>query len=314
MDGNIRGILCVVSAMFLFSLQDMLFKFLSQDGSILQTIVVRGAIGMVLISVFLLAQGKRVQFGTAYPVHTIVRGILFTIGFMTFYLSLSLLELAEANALFFVSPIFVSVLSVWFFGMKVGVHRIAAIATGFIGMLLIVRPSPDLFHWASLLPIFCAFTYANSMLLAKRTGDRDDSFQQVMHMYIAGILIGSLTSSAIAGNSSAIWAHPDLAFLTRGWNFSSGYIWGVMVLVGLTGSIGLLLLITAYRVAEPMVIAPFEYTVLINAILWGYLFFDETPDLWLFGGIVLIVGSGLYIFFREMVKKKPIAVDTSLRN
>lgn len=313
MEDNLRGILCVVLAMFLLSMQDLLLKILSSEGSILQTVVVRSFVGGVLIVIFLKARGQKVAFGSPYPIRTILRGLLFTVGFMTFYLSLSLLPLAEATALFFVSPFFVTLFSAWFFKAKIGLHRIGAIVTGFMGMLLIVKPDPALFNWASLLPIFCAFTYALSMLLAKQTSDKESSYQQVKHMYMAGIVCGGLMTLAISGRSWAFLAHPDLAFLVRPWRFDDPMIWGLTLVVAVLSSVGIVLLVTAYRLSEPSVIAPFEYTGLLMAPVLGYAYFREIPDLWLLFGILLIVGSGMYIFFRESVRKKPMAIETRLR-
>jgi drug/metabolite transporter (DMT)-like permease len=104
-----------------------------------------------------------------------------------------------------------------------------------------------------------------------------------------------------------------LAFLLRPWVILDISILLALGAIALIGSAGMLLLTSAYRMAEPSAIAPFEYVLLVLAIVNGYWLFAETPDYYSLMGMVLITSSGIYIFFREGVRKKPIAVKTSLR-
>ena len=312
MGNDQRGIICILLAMILYTVQDSMFKLIADHGSVPQVFVMRGIIGGILITSYLAFSKRRIHFGTAYPVRTILRGLLFTSAYISFYCALPLMPLAEAMALFFISPIFISIFSVFFFKTKIGLHRAAAIFAGFCGMLLVVKPDPEMFSWASLLPIYCAFAYSLSMLIAKQTSEKDTSFQQALHMYLAAIVFGGLLSSLFSGS---VWAEePILAFVLRPWQFELNFVLLASVIISFAGSIAIALVITAYRVAEPSLIAPFEYLALLLALLVGYFVFDEAVGLYSLLGMGLIVASGAYIFWREGVRKKPIALETSLRN
>ena len=310
MDNNHRGILCVLVAMTLFSIQDVLFKMIADTASMLQVVVIRGLIGSGLIIAYVKLRGQPIRVGTAYPMRTILRGFLFLGGFMCFYIALTLMPIAEATALFFVSPFFISILSVLFFKTPIGWHRMAAIVLGFLGMLLVVKPNPTNFNWASLLPVVCAFTYALSMMIAKQTSEKDSSLQQALHMYIAAILLGGMLSAAFSGSPTN---HSGMAFVVRAWSIHWDFVLLATLIISVIGSLGIVLIITAYRIAEPSVIAPFEYTALFVALILGYVVFNERIDLYSLSGMGLIVTSGVYIFWREKVRNKPVAIKTSLR-
>ena len=139
---------------------------------------------------------------SAYPRLAFIRVTLFFSGFLCFYFALSEMELAEATSLFFFSPIFITLISKFYFKNKVGIHRVAAVLAGFVGVLLIVKPSPEKFEYISLLPLISAFTYTISMMIAKHTRDRDTVWVQMMHMYWGSFAFGAIASIFIALFSS----------------------------------------------------------------------------------------------------------------
>ncbi len=206
-----------------------------------------------------------------------------------------------------------TLISKYFFKNEIGIHRFGAVLAGFIGVLLIVKPSPSKFEQIALLPLISAFTYAVSMMIAKFTRDRDTVWQQMMHMYWGSFALGAIASLVIALFGGEIGPSKSLAYLLRPWVISD--ISAVLTLgaIAVIGSAGMLLLTSAYRVANPSAIAPFEYVLLVLAIINGYWLFGEIPDIYSVMGMALITLSGIYIFFREGIKKTPVAVKTSLR-
>ncbi|NBR40022.1 MAG: DMT family transporter [Alphaproteobacteria bacterium] len=310
---DLRGVLFILAGMFLFSFQDVLIRELSDDGSLLQILSIRGSLGAIIILLYMKITGRRVTFGSSYPWLALTRVILFFTGFLCFYFALSGMPLAEATSLFFASPLFITLLSKYFQKVEIGIYRTGAIIFGFIGVLFIVKPSPEKLNWISLLPLFTAFTYAISMLIARMTKDKDSIFQQMIHLYIGSAILGISTSalfSFLGINENSI---ENAGYLLRGWNLSNLEVVSIMIIVATIGSIGMLLLTSAYRLGSPPVIAPFEYSLLILAVSWGYLFFGEIPDYLSIIGMGLIVGSSLFIFIRESIRKKPLAIKTSLR-
>jgi drug/metabolite transporter (DMT)-like permease len=307
------GILLIILGMSLFSIQDVTIKVLAEDGSLLQILVMRGFIGTAFISAFLYISGRPIKFTTAYPLLTCIRATLFFFGFMSFYIALSLMPIAEATALFFVSPFFITILSKIFLGNDVGWYRIAAILTGFIGTFLIVKPSTGNFQWAYILPLLTALSYSISMILAKYTREKDTVFQQTIHMYIASIICGTLTLIMASLMGWSFDGVQGLDYVFRPWVFDDLIILSAVIMISMVATIGTLCLISAYRISQPPVIAPFEYTMLVISISIGLLFFGEVPDIYSVLGMLIIVASGLFIFIREQVRGIPLAIKIRMR-
>lgn len=313
MQDDLRGILFILSGMLLFSVQDVLIRMMASEGSLVQIMVFRGLLGCLVLMAFLRLTGRPIRIGSAYPVLALIRILLFFSGFLAFYFALSGMSLAEATSLFFVSPIFITIISKLVFKSDVGWYRGAAIVGGFAGVLMIIKPSPGQFNAIALLPVFTALGYAIAMMIARHTRDKDTIFQQMLQLYIGSAVFG--TVAALALNLLGIDADtfPELDYLVRSWSFDNPFLLLAMATVAAFGSLGMLLLTSAYRVGSPPVLAPFEYSLLLLASLFGYLLFDEIPDLLSGIGMVTIVASGLFIFIREGVRRKPLAVKTSLR-
>ncbi|XDZ66070.1 DMT family transporter [Alphaproteobacteria bacterium LSUCC0684] len=303
----------ILSGMLLFSVQDVLIRMMASEGSLVQIMVFRGLLGCLVLMAFLRLTGRPIRIGSAYPVLALIRILLFFSGFLAFYFALSGMSLAEATSLFFVSPIFITIISKLVFKSDVGWYRGAAIVGGFAGVLMIIKPSPGQFNAIALLPVFTALGYAIAMMIARHTRDKDTIFQQMLQLYIGSAVFG--TVAALALNLLGIDADtfPELDYLVRSWSFDNPFLLLAMATVAAFGSLGMLLLTSAYRVGSPPVLAPFEYSLLLLASLFGYLLFDEIPDLLSGIGMVTIVASGLFIFIREGVRRKPLAVKTSLR-
>ena len=313
MNDDKLGIIFILIGMSLFSAQDILIRSLSDVGSLIQIMTVRGICGGLILIGFLKYTARPVSIKSAYPKLALIRVSLFFSGFLCFYFALSEMELAEATSLFFFSPIFITLISKFYFKSEIGFHRIGAVLAGFVGVLLIVKPTPEKFEHIAFLPLISAFTYAVSMMIAKHTRDQDTVWQQMMHMYWGSFAFGAIASIFIALFGSEIGDSKSLAFLLRPWAISNINMLLTLGAIAVIGSAGMLLLTSAYRVAEPAAIAPFEYVLLVLAIINGYWLFAETPDYYSIMGMVLITVSGIYIFFREGIRKKPVAVRTSLR-
>ena len=314
MTDDQRGILCLLFGMFLFSIQDIFIKAMSDEASLIQIIFLRGMIGSMVLLTYLKVTGRSLYFGTAYPLLSTLRAVLFFTGYLCFYIALTAMPIAEATSIFFVSPFFITLLSWAVLKIPVGWYRITAILVGFVGMLFIIKPQPDKFDWVALLPIYTAFTYAISMLIARHTREKDTAFQQTMHMYMGTIIFGALSAFIIPYLDLGVVEDGSLAYLLRDWVYDDTFIIGSIILISCIGTVGTLMLLSGYRIGNPSVIAPFEYVMLVMAIFSGFFFFGEVPDLTALCGMVMIVGSGIFIFIREGVRKAPkVATKTSLR-
>ena len=205
-----------------------------------------------------------------------------------------------------------TILSRFFLKNPIGVRRIGAIIIGFSGTILVVRPQFDGLNMHMFLVIVCAFTYSLSMILAKLTADKDSLFQQTFHINIGALLLGTFLYLLISIflDTTKMTILSDLA---KPLIFSNFKVLGLILVISLFGSAGLILLIYAYRIGSPLLNSPTEYILLVFAIVNGFLFFREVPDFYSWVGMLLIVGSGFFIILRENVKEALVVSKTTLR-
>ena len=313
MTSDQKGIILVIVGMLLFSVQDALIKNLSSHASLIQIFVCRGLIGIVILSLFLKLTNRTFSIKSNNPKIAIARAMLFPFAFLCFYLAIAAMPIAEASALFFVSPFFMTILSKIILKNKVGIHRILAIIVGFIGIIFIIKPELNNFDWVMILPIMCALAYSLSMILTIYTKDSDTAYQQTSHVYLGSIVVGTVVYLSFGNYYQDYASNISIGYLLRAWNFSDLTILYKILIISIIGTIGILCLINAYRIGLPSVVSPFEYSMIINALIIGYFIFNEKPDKYSIFGMTLIITSGIYIFFRERPRKNKIVTNNSLR-
>lgn len=299
---KIHGIVCVTGAVFLFSLQDSLIKWLSDRYPLHEVILARATVAtLVLLFVVRLEGGWRV-LRSAQPGLNVARGLLIVMANMCFFLSLASMALADAVALFFVAPLFITMLSIPILGEHVGAHRWIAVVVGMVGVIVMLRPGDGLVDPVALLPVVAAFCYACMQMLTRRIGLADKA--STMAVYIQGAFIAvSCLFGLVAGDGRfAGSGHPSIEFLLRAWVVPQGADVLLVAGIGVMNAGGAYLISQGYRLAEATVVAPFEYVAMPFAVLWGLLFWSDWPDATAFAGIGLIVGAGLYVFYRETVR------------
>jgi drug/metabolite transporter (DMT)-like permease len=313
MKDDKKGIILVVVSMTIFAVQDILIKFLSVDISMFQILFCRAIIGVLLISIYLKLSHKPLKFGTAYPFLSTCRGLLFFFGYSAFYFAQSKVPIANATVLFLVSPFFITILSIIVFGSMVGVSRWITMVIGFSGVIVIAQPEAGEFNLYYVLPVLTAFTYAISMMIAKFTAEKDDVFQQVIYMYLITATVSGLMGLGIGDGRFNTTEFAGYEFLTQGWHFDQISIVVSVFAIGIVGTIAFLLLINAYRIADPATVSPFEYTGLIAAMFGGFIFWGDIPSMNEALGMILIVGSGMLLFYRENLRNQKVASEAPLR-
>ena len=151
------------------------------------------------------------------------------------------------------------------------------------------------------------------MIIIKKTSDKDSVYTQTFTFYLAAIIISSIFYLFIGDGQLNTIEHPASQFIFREWFINLEVSILLMITTGLTASAAFLLLFTAYSIASPSVVSPFEYSILIWSSLSGWIFFDEVLSLRTFFGIFVIVSSGIYIFMREKVQDQSIVTEKPLR-
>ena len=312
-NNNPKGIVFILIAMMVFSVQDGIMKHIYNFVSLYEIYLIRTVISFVLILIFLIITKQPIVFRTQYLVLTITRVILFFFGFSSFYVSLTVLPLGTATALFFVTPFLITIFAHFFLKEEIGIRRWSAIVVGFIGVYITLNPDFSNFNYLSLLPILCAFCYSLSMIIIKKTSDKDSVYTQTFTFYIGAIILSIIFYFIIGDGQYNTSNHPASQFIFREWfvDFNNNIL--LMAATGVTATLAFLFLFTAYSIASPAVVSPFEYSILFWSPLVGWLYFDEIPSLNTVIGILIIVSSGIYIFMREKAQNQYIATEKPLR-
>ena len=210
----------------------------------------------------------------------LLRGALQLASAITFIAALRYLPLAEASAISFLSPLFVTILSIPLLGEQVGWRRWLAVSAGFVGMLFVVRPGSGLMQWGALLPLANAVVYALFQLVTRRISDTERPVTTML--YSAGFSLAILSLAM-----PFVWQTPE-----------SASIWLLVLLLGILTSIGHFLLIKGIELAPVSTLAPLIYCQLLFVIGLSYLVFGDLPDVWGFLGMAIIAGSGTYVLYR----------------
>jgi S-adenosylmethionine uptake transporter len=297
------GVLCI-------SLNDMLIKQLSSGYPLHQIVFFRSFIALLITFVFLQFEGGLSALRTERPWLHVLRGVLVVIANMSFFLALAVLPLADVTALFFVAPLLITLLSIPLLGEKVGPLRLGAVLVGFIGVVIMQRPweggaELSVSRIVLLLPVLAAFTYALNQLMTRRLGVKAPA--STLAIYIqATFVIVSVAFFAVAGDGrfAEHVTNPSMQFLFRAWIWPEEGDMLVLIGLGVNGALIGYSLSQAYRLADAATVAPFEYVGLPLAVFWGLMIFGELPTWEVWTGIALILGSGLFVFFREQAKAK----------
>ena len=312
-NNNPKGIILILLGIFVFSIQDSIMKYIYSFVSLYEIYLIRTLVSFVIILLFLKITKKPIIFKTQYPLLTFCRILLFFFGFSSFYISLTVLPLITATALFFVTPFLITIFAKFFLKEQIGPRRWLAVIIGFIGVYVILNPDFNNFDYMSLTPILCAFCYSLSMIIIKITSEKDSVYTQTFTFYLGAIIISVIFYFTFGDGQYNTIDHPASQFIFREWfsNLETSML--LMIVTGFTASVAFLLLFSAYRIASPAAVSPFEYSILIWSSLSGWFFFNEIPDLKTIIGIILIVCGGIYIFIREKAQDQSIATEKPLR-
>ena len=311
---NTRGIILIIIAMTFFAMQDALIKFIFEKAALYEIFFGRYLIAAILLYGYIKFKNQTVSLKTYYPVLTILRVILHFVAFSAFFISLTYMPLATANALFFSSPFFVSIFAKLFLKEFIGIRRWLAILVGFIGVYIVLNPTFSDFQYKNLLPVFCAFCYAASMTITKYTSDKDNINTQLFYFYVIAIFLCIVLYFFIGnGQFNNSDFDPTTQFIFREWFSNFEYTWKFLLFFGFAASIAFLCIFSAYIVASPSLVSLFEYSLIIMSMIPGYFLFNEIPSNRTFLGVLIIISAGIYIYFREKIRDQYVATKTPVR-
>jgi len=301
------------------SINDLLIKQLSGGYPLHQMVFIRSLIGIMFSLILVQIEGGWSILRSRTPGLHLMRGFFVIVSNMTYFAALAALPLADATALFFVAPLMITLLSIPLLGEKVGPMRLGAVVVGFCGMVIMLRPwDSAAAREASLiilfLPVVSALFYALNQIMTRKLGATTKASAMAVYIQAMFIVVGGLFW-LVAGDGRYAEGidNPSIIFLLRAWAWPVGNDIWMFAGLGLNSALVGYTLAQAYRMADAATVAPFEYIGLPLAVLWGWLFFDHLPGPTIAIGIAMIMGSGLFVFFREQYKNRGFVSKKRIR-
>ena len=279
-----QGIMVIVIGLFLFAWLDVVNKLLGPLMPVTQILWVRFLAFVPIACLMAWRPGQGVAWRTPQPWLQAVRGLLLVAEMGLFVWAFRIMHLADVQAIAAVTPLMVIALSVPMLGETVGWRRWSAVAVGFVGVLLIVRPGFQIIGLGTLIVLAGAALFALYQILLRMVGRTDGAGTTA----VWSAMMGAIATSCVAPFD---WVWPTL----EGW-------W-LLAAAAILGALGHTIYSKAFVLAPAAVLQPFNYLMLVFAVILGWLIFDHLPDMWTFMGAGLIVASGLYAFHRERLRK-----------
>ena len=295
-DSPAKSIACLLAGVTLFSIQDVLIKWISGEYPVVEIVLIRSVFAIIPILFVARLEGGLHLLRTNHFAGHLMRSFLMFGAYVSFYLALAALPLAETVSLFFVAPIFILILSAAFLGEKVAARNWVAVLAGFTGVLIMLKPGSKMMDPAAFLAVLTAFLYAVGSIFTRRLGKTESGVAMAFYLAVTYIFFSVVLTLALDNIAVSPKTHPSFAFLFRKWRLPSQGDLLLLMILGLIAAGGFYFLSQAYRLAQPSKIAPFEYIAVPLSVLWGYLFFKDTLEPSSIIGMILIVAGGLYIF------------------
>ena len=278
----LKGILFFMTSIFLISIVDTICKFYTKDLHSIQ-LVWGYFVGInVILWIFFFLKGEKVNTlrSTDKILLQIIRPAFLVCSISSLFVGLTYLPIAEATAIGFVAPLFITALSFPILKEKVDLHRWIAVIIGLIGVIIIARPGGDFWHLASIMPLLGALFFALFQIMTRLLSATEKTYTTLFYTGLGGLIWSSLMVPFV-------WVTPSQIHIL------------VFIGTGVMGAIAHLFMISAFDRAEASLLAPYNYTKLIWVIFLGYWIFDDIPSLDMWMGVIIIVSAGFYVFYRE---------------
>ena len=278
----LKGIFLFITAIFLISIVDTICKFFTKDLHAIQ-IVWGYLIGInVTLWIFFFIKGEKLSklIKSNRLVLQLIRPAFLICSISSLFLGLTYLPIAEATAIGFVAPLFITALSVPILREKVGIHRWSAVVIGFLGVIIIVRPGTEFWHIASIMPLLGAFFFALFQIMTRLLSATENTYTTLFYTGLGGLG----------------WSSLMVPFV---WSPMLRIHFFVFFSIGIMGAIAHLCMISAFDRAEASFLAPYNYTKLLWVAVLGYIIFGDIPSLEMWLGAFIIVSAGFYVFSRE---------------
>lgn len=292
-DSTTQGIVIILASVLTMAFADAVVKLVSSDLTVWQVFFARSLFAIPLM--IGLAQLTGVTLTLRQPVWSLFRNFLLVLAWLAFYASLPVLSLSVAAVAVYTNPIMTALLSAALIGEQVSKRQWFGVLVGFLGVIVILKPGTDAFSWFTLLPLLGAFFYSLAMVLTRSKCQDESPLVLALTLHIAFLITGLVALALLAVLQLDTEVQSAYPFLLGNWSAMSAGIWGLMALLGILSAGYLMGVARAYQIAPPQIIATFDYAYLVSAVIWGFVFFAEAPDVLTLCGMVLITMAGLLV-------------------
>jgi drug/metabolite transporter (DMT)-like permease len=272
-------ILLMIGAVFCFASMDATAKYLMKEIGPAQTIWARYTVQAILVTVLILPK-INVYGRTKYPKLQFLRSVALMMATTLFFFAFSRLGLAEASAIFNISPVLITLGAFLFLREQIGPRRVIGILVSLLGALIIIRPGSGVFTLYAILPLGAAIFYSTYSLATRFVGTDESPWTSLFYSAIFGAICYSI-------------------YIFFNWNPMSNNAFLLTIIIGLFGTAGHICLIRALTLGEASLVAPFIYTNLLFTTIWGFVLFGNFPDFWTIVGALIIVAAGIYVWARD---------------
>ena len=285
----LAGIGFMLVATFLFALSSAVGKWLVATYPVGQFLLIRSGVTLLLLSSFIWRAGKAAFVNMPRPGLQLLRIVVSTAEIAMFFWAVTYMPLADATTFYLAGPIFVTALSVLLLGERVGWRRWTAVLIGFAGVVIALRPSAASFTLPALIALAGSIFYALLMIVTRTL--RESDYTVLITTQFLGVLAFGLVTAPF------------------GWVAPGGYDLLLMAGLGISSMLALFCVVRSLKLATASVVVPYQYTLIVWSVLFGFALFGELPDAYTLVGAAIIVAAGLYIFWREQLQAREAATS-----
>lgn len=298
-DNRLLATVCVLAGVGLASTQDAIVKYMSGDYPAYEALMLRCIGSMPILVPILWRQGGLRMMATPLLGRIFLRGLILGVAYLCFVMAIAAMPIANAVAIYFTMPFFVAGLAGPMLGERVRWHRWLAIGAGFAGVLIMVRPGAAVFEPAAVFALLSALGYAVGQMIGRPISQKVPPI--VISLWQNGIYFSIALMLAVLFHSFDFgeFRHPSLVFLSRPLVMPAWRDGLLLLGSGVLAAFAMLLFVNAYKYAESNFVAPFEYSAMIWAVLFGLVVFGDFPDTYTWVGAAVVIAAGILMIWRD---------------
>ncbi|MDP9136829.1 MAG: DMT family transporter [Pseudomonadota bacterium] len=300
---RVAGALTICAAVAIASSLDAMVKWLSAGYPVHELLVIRGLVALPLLFGVVCYENLLGSLRPRRLELVIVRGLLLASANLAFSLATAAIAIADTVAIYFTMPFFVAAVAAPFLGERVRWYRWLAILAGFAGVIIMIRPGAGVFEPAALFALYAAFGYGVGQAMARPLAHINASVI-AFHQNTIFLLVAAALSLTFGAGQFAVPAHQSLRFLMSAWIWPGQADLLLMTGIGVMAAVAMPMFAQAYRIADASFIAPFEYTAMFWAVVWGAVLFGDFPDGWTWSGAAVVITAGLFMLHMDNVYQR----------